>query len=101
MEHYIQSLRSYAATHPPDFGDGNAQSILDMLFCHYSEFNRFDTEAIKSNFDELYAWMEELHLRDMDKIIGIVCSLCREHEKAGFAEGVKVGMRLQQELKND
>ena len=101
MEHYIQSLRSYAATHPPDFSDGNAQSILNMLFCHYSEFNRFDTEAIKLDFDELYARMEQLHLRDMDKIIDIVCSLCREHEKAGFAEGVKVGMRLQQELKND
>lgn len=99
MEHYIQSLRSYAATHPPDFGDGNAQSILGMLFCHYSEFNHFDTKAIKLDFDELYAQMEKLHLGNMDKIIDIVCSLCREHEKAGFAEGVKVGIRLQQELK--
>lgn len=98
MENYIQSLRNHIAAHPPNFGDGNAQSILDMLFCHYSEFNRFDTEAIKLDFDELYARMEELHLCDMDKIIDIVCSLCREHEKAGFAEGVKVGIRLEQEL---
>ena len=101
MEKFIHSLRNYITAHPPDYGDGNVQSILDMLFCHYSDFNRFDTEAIKLDFDELYARMEELHLRDMDKIIDIVCSLCREHEKAGFAEGVKVGMRLQQELEND
>ena len=98
MENYIQSLRNYIATHPPDFGDGNAKSILEMLFCHYTEFNRFDTDAIKLGFDELYAQMEELHLRDMDKIIDVVCFLCQEHEKAGFAEGVKVGMRLEQEL---
>ena len=98
MEHYIQSLRNYIPTHPPDFGDGDARSILEMLFCHYNEFNRFDTEAIKLDFDELYARMEQLHLRDMDKIIDIVYSLCREHEKAGFAEGVKVGIRLEQEL---
>ena len=101
MENYIRSLQAFVAANPPDFGDGNAQSILDMPFCHYNEFNRFDTKAIKLDFDELYAQMEELHLRNMDKIIDIVCSLCREHEKAGFAEGVKVGMRLQQELKND
>lgn len=98
MENYIQSLRNHIAAHPPDFGDGNAQSILDMLFCHYNEFNRFDTEAIKLGFDKLYARIEELHLRDMDKIIDIVRSLCREHEKAGFAEGVKVGICLEQEL---
>ena len=64
MENYIQSLRNYIADHPPDYGDGNAKSILEMLFCHYTEFNRFDTDAIK----------------------------------LGFAEGVKVGMRLEKEL---
>lgn len=98
MENYIQLLRCYVAANPPDYGDGNAQSILDMLFCHYHEFNRFDTEAIKLSFDELYARIEALHLHDIDKIIDIVCALCLEHEKAGFVEGVKVGMRLEQEL---
>lgn len=98
MENYIQSLRNYIAAHPPDYGDGNAKSILEMLFCHYTEFNRFDTDAIKLGFDELYTRMEQLHLRDMDKIIDIVCFLCQEHEKAGFIEGVKVGMRLAEEL---
>ena len=98
MENYIQSLRNHIAANPPDFGDGDARSILEMLFCHYSEFNRFDTEAIKEGFDELYSRMDALHLRDIDQIIDIVCSLCSEHEKAGFAEGVKVGMRLEQEL---
>ena len=27
-----------------------------------------------------------------------VCKLCRDHEQAGFIEGIKVGMRLEQEL---
>ena len=27
-----------------------------------------------------------------------VCKLCRDHEKAGFVEGVKVGIRLRQEI---
>jgi len=30
--------------------------------------------------------------------VDAVCTLCREHEKAGFAEGVKVGIGLAQEI---
>ena len=37
-------------------------------------------------------------LREMDQIIYPVCTLCRDHEKTGFQEGVKVGIRLSQEL---
>jgi hypothetical protein len=34
----------------------------------------------------------------MDKIIYPVCKLCRDHERAGFIEGIKIGIRLAQEL---
>jgi len=37
-------------------------------------------------------------LREMDKVIYPVCKLCRDHEKAGFIEGIKIGVRLEQEL---
>ena len=30
----------------------------------------------------------------MERIVDAVCTLCREHEKAGFVEGVKVGIQL-------
>ena len=37
-------------------------------------------------------------LREMDKIICPVYTLCRDHEKAGFVEGVKLGIRLSGEI---
>jgi hypothetical protein len=37
-------------------------------------------------------------LKEIDEIIYAVCSLCREHEKAGFIVGVKIGMSLAKEL---
>lgn len=37
-------------------------------------------------------------LREMDKIIDAVCALCCNHEKAGFVEGIKIGIHLQSEL---
>jgi hypothetical protein len=58
-----------------------------------------DTEAIKAGFEELYEQMAGMPLREMDDIIYTACTLCREHEKSGFIEGVKVGMFLAQELK--
>ena len=91
-------LWDYIEKNPPNYGDGDAQSILEMLFCHYEEFNRFDTEEIRAEFDALYQELSEMSLRQLDKVIDTTCSLCRSHEMAGFTEGVKVGVRLGREL---
>lgn len=69
MENYIRSLRAFIAANPPDFGDSDASSVLDMLYAHYNEFNGFDNAPIKDGFENLYAQIEELCLRDKDKII--------------------------------
>ncbi|MBQ2404496.1 MAG: hypothetical protein II280_03685, partial [Lachnospiraceae bacterium] len=63
-----------------------------------SDYNRLDNEVIKHGFEKLYDQLDALCLKDKDRIIDIVCFLCQEHEKSGFTEGVKVGMRLEQEL---
>ena len=98
MKPYIDKLKSQLAANPPDYGEGDAHSILDMLYYHYNEFNRMDTAEIKEDFEELYRRMNGMPLREMDKIIDAVCALCRDHEKAGFVEGIKIGIRLESEL---
>ena len=57
-----------------------------------------DSEQIKDGFTELYRHMKDVAIPDMDGVIDTVCSLCWEHEKAGFVEGIKVGIRLFEEL---
>lgn len=42
--------------------------------------------------------MNGMPIREMDKIIDTVCTLCCDHEKAGFVEGTKTGIRVQSEL---
>ena len=98
MEKLKLQLRQYVADHPPDYGDGDCHSILDMLYYRYSECNRLDNAEIKEAFADLYQQMHGMPLREMDRIIDVVCTLCREHEKAGFTEGVKVGIQLDNEL---
>lgn len=57
-----------------------------------------DNAAIEADFKELYHLMNGKPLNEIDEIIYAVCTLCRDHEKAGFIDGAKVGMSLANEL---
>ena len=57
-----------------------------------------DDGTIKEDIYELYGLMNDMPLREMDKIIYPVCTLCRDHERAGFVEEIKIGILLAQEL---
>lgn len=96
MKTYFEKLSAYIAENPPDFGDG--ESVLTLLYEAYAESNKMDDGTIKEDFNELYRLMNGMELRDMDKIIYPVCTLCRDHERSGFIEGIKIGILLQQEL---
>lgn len=100
MEKWYRLVLDHLKDHPPDFGDDNAQSVLEMLYGYYNQYNRMDTAEIKAGFEDLYEKMTGMPLRDMDDIIYATCSLCREHEKSGFIEGVKVGVLLAEELQS-
>lgn len=94
MKQFFETLKAHIEQQPPNGGD----SILEMLYeCHNGN-SPYDNEQIKADFNELYQQMNGMPLREMDKIIYPVCTLCRDHEKAGFIEGIKVGIRLSQEL---
>ena len=99
MDEFMNALQTNLATQQPNFPD-NAESILEVLFDAYNESSSFDNSAIKADFEELYRVMNDKPLKEIDEIIYAVCTLCRDHEKAGFVEGVKVGMNLAKELKN-
>ena len=96
MNQFHDVLKRIVADHQPNFGDGD--SVLTMLYEAYSECNRLDDAQIKDDFHELYQLMNGMELREMDKIIYPVCKLCRDHERSGFIEGVKIGIRIRDEL---
>ena len=96
MKTYFEKLNSYIAENPPDFGDG--ESVLTLLYEAYAESNKMDDGTIRKDFNELYRAMNGMELREMDKIICPVCALCRDHQRSGFVEGVKVGIQLRVEL---
>lgn len=96
IEKYIQALKEYALSNTPDYLNGD--SVLGLLYECHNENHPYDNEQIKADFHALYEAMNGIPLREMDKIIYPVCTLCRDHEKAGFTEGVRVGVLLAKEL---
>ena len=101
MKPYIEKLKTYLAEHPPNYGDCDAHSVLEMLYSHYSHYSQYhclDTTQIKSDFETLYHQLTGISLRELDNIIDTVTTLCWHHEKSGFTEGIKLGILLATEL---
>ncbi len=97
MAEYIQVLETYVSSRKLNLGEG--ESVMSLLYEAYGDANRIDDDQIKADFGELYRLLNRMPLREMDWIINPVCTLCRDHERAGFIHGVQVGIRLAQEEK--
>ena len=93
MNEYLTALQTHLTTQQP-----TSQNILDLLYDAYNDTTGMDNEEIKAHFEKLYQLMNGKPLQEIDEIIYAVCTLCRDHERAGFVEGVKVGIGLGQEL---
>lgn len=97
INEFAHALKSYVESQLSKSENGDAESLLELLFDAYVDFNGFDRETIRKDFHDLYAAMNGKTVQEMDEIIYPVCTLCWDHEKVGFQEGVKVGIRLAQE----
>ena len=93
MNDYLTALQTHLTTQ-----QSTNQNILDLLYDAYNDTTGMDNAEIKADFEKLYQLMNGKPLQEIDEIIYAVCTLCRDHEKAGFIEGVKVGIGLGQEL---
>ena len=97
-ESFFRKLRDRVYAESPDFGDEDASSVLELLYSAFAELNNFDSQEAKELFHNIYEQLNHKPLREIDEIMDPVCTLCREYEKAGFTEGVKIGIRLRDEL---
>ena len=96
MKTVLEILKAHIEQHPPSYGD--ADSVLAMLYECHNENNPYDNEQIRTDFEALYQQMNGLPLQEVDRVIYPVCALCRDHERAGFVEGIRIGVLLAQEV---
>lgn len=96
IEKFFQTLTEHIQKQTPDLN--TSETILEFLYECYSEHNNLEDAQIKADFEALYEAMNGMELHEMDQIIYLVCILCRGHQRSGFVEGVKVGIRLKEEI---
>ena len=96
MKEFLAKLKQRVAEDPPNYGD--ADSVLGLLYECFNENNPYDNEQIRADFEALYQKMNGMPLQEVDRVIYPVCTLCRDHERAGFVEGVRMGVLLAQEV---
>ena len=100
MKKYLAALQAKEATHQANFGN-DAGTVLGMLCSTYYELNcNADTEEVKQAFDELYQAMTGKTLKEKDEVVYATCRLCSLHQQTGFIDGIRLGLKLSQELKD-
>ena len=98
MKKYLTALQSKEATQQANFGN-DADTVLGMLCSTYYELNcNADTDEVKQAFDELYQAITDKTLKEKDEVIYATCRLCSLHQQTGFIDGIRLGLRLSQEL---
>lgn len=76
----------------------DGESVLEMLYDSYSEQHPYDDRQTKADFAALYEVMNGMTLQEMDRILDPLCALCRDHQRSGFEAGVRIGLKLAEEL---
>lgn len=91
-------MKKYLAALQANFGN-DADTVLGMLYSTYYELNcNADTDEVKQAFEELYQTMTGKTLKEKDEVIYATCHLCSLHQQTGFIDGIRLGIRLAQEL---
>ena len=98
MKKYLAALQAKEATQQAPLC-ADVDTVLEHLYnTYYEHICTDDTEEVKQAFDELYQSMTGKTLKEKDEIIDTVCSLCRLHQQTGFIDGIRLGLKLAQEL---
>lgn len=101
MNKYIQLLRDHLASQPIEFHDWNTDSLLEFLFCCYTEDHPLDNEAIHRCYEKLEPLFEGLPRDASNQLFQNIAAVCIEYELAAFTEGLRLGAALEQELHSE
>ena len=98
MKKYLAALQAKEAAQQANFGK-DADTVLGMLCSTYYELNcNQDTDEVKQAFYELYQTMPGKTPKEKDEVIYATCRLCSLHQQTGFIDGIRLGLRIAQEL---
>ena len=98
IKKYLAALQAKEATQQANFGN-DADTVLGTLCStYYALICNADTDEVKQAFDELYQSITGKTLKEKDEVIYATFRLCNLHQQTGFIDGIRLGLKLAQEL---
>lgn len=97
---FLRALREAIDQNPPELGDNNAQSVIEMLYAAYADLNDHETAECNAGFLALDEVLADLPLALSDSVFDKVCVLCSCYERSGFTDGFRLGIHMASELRN-
>lgn len=98
MSIHINEVLDYLDAHPIRYYNGRIQSLMEMLYDVYAEYNCVESQEIQELLQAYDHLLEALPRSIKDELWTLSCNLCREHEVVAFSHGIVVGMHLMTEL---
>lgn len=98
MNPYIKMLKTQFSNNPPCYGYTDADSLLEMLYLWYTEWNPINSDAIQESFRKLDGLICTRTGKEYDNALDLITSLCSQYEKLAFLEGIRVGFYIFEEL---
>ena len=94
MQEYIRKLKTIIADEASD-----CDSVVDSLFWAHCEKAEGDSGAVQQIFGKIQSEFHGLSHQQQERIDDLLNDLAWEHERRGFIDGFKIGMRLEQEIR--
>ena len=101
MYRYIQMLADRLASQPLEFHDWDANSLLEFLFCCYTEDHPLDSEKVRRCYEKLEPLFESLPSTPSNQLFQNIAELFITYEQVAFIEGVRIGVMLDREIRLD
>lgn len=73
--------------------DGMANPIEELFSCYFDS-RGCDDIRVEEAYNRLCRALVDVDPFKIEEIMGVAAELCMEHERTGFAGGIRTGMRL-------
>lgn len=98
METYISQFKNQLAEYAAKCGEGEAFSILELLWKCYMEESQVDDGWIMKAEKAINPVFDSLSKERSDALYELVTDLCMAYQRAAFLEGIRTGFCLKEEL---
>lgn len=95
----VENIKAYLQSRPANYC-GQMETLLELIYQAYTEFNSAETPEFKAIIDPLDKILRSLVDTDeeADEYMNVVFELCTAYERQSYIEGMKTGARLMMEL---